>query len=160
MARTGPIKYSLEFGANIGLNLLALRKLLPSIQLEAIEINSEAAKELRSSKNVIVHEKSILDFVPSKSYDLAFTRGVLINIDPQSLYIVSDKLFRCANKYILIAEYYNPQPIEVTYRGHKNKLFKRDFAGDMLDLYKDLRLVDYGFIYHRDPFPQGDITWF
>ena len=31
----------------------------------------------------------------------------------------------------------------------------------MLDRFPDLRLLDYGFAYHRDPvFPQDDITWF
>ncbi|HND74014.1 MAG TPA: hypothetical protein PKW10_06205, partial [Saprospiraceae bacterium] len=63
--------------------------------------------------------------------------------------------------YILIAEYYNPSPVTLNYRGHSNRLFKRDFAGDMLDQYPDLRLIDYGFCYRRDNlFPQDDITWF
>ena len=61
----------------------------------------------------------------------------------------------------LIAEYYNPTPIKVEYRGHKEKLFKRDFCGEMLDQYSDLTLLDYGFLYHRDNnFPQDDISWF
>jgi hypothetical protein len=45
--------------------------------------------------------------------------------------------------------------------GHDERLFKRDFCGEILDRHADLELVDYGFAYHRDPkFPQGDITWF
>jgi len=40
-------------------------------------------------------------------------------------------------------------------------LFKRDFAGEMLDRFKDLELLDYGFVYHRDNnFPQDDLNWF
>jgi len=40
-------------------------------------------------------------------------------------------------------------------------LFKRDFAGEMLERFADLKLLDYGFVYRRDPnFPQDDITWF
>jgi hypothetical protein len=40
-------------------------------------------------------------------------------------------------------------------------LFKRDFAGEMLERYPDLELIDYGFVYKRDNnFPQDDITWF
>ena len=43
---------------------------------------------------------------------------------------------------------------------HQNKLFKRDFAGDLIDSY-GLKLIDYGFIYKRDNWaPQDDITWF
>ena len=53
------------------------------------------------------------------------------------------------------------EPIEVAYRGHRNRLFKRDFAGELLDRQDDLGLLDYGFVYHRDPvFPQHDTTWF
>ena len=62
---------------------------------------------------------------------------------------------------MLLCEYYNPSPATVTYRGHDNRLFKRDFCGEMHELYPDLALVDYGFAYHADPvFPQDDITWF
>ena len=70
-------------------------------------------------------------------------------------------MYRAASRYILVSEYYNPKPTEITYRQHKGKLFKRDFAGDMLDKFPDLNLIDYGFVYHRDPnFPQDDMTWF
>lgn len=48
----------------------------------------------------------------------------------------------------------------MTYRGHARRLFKRDFAGEMIDRY-GLSLVDYGFVYHRDAVsPQDDVTWF
>ena len=49
----------------------------------------------------------------------------------------------CSKKFILIAEYYNPTPVEVSYRGHNGKLFKRDFAGEMMKKYSDLKLIDY-----------------
>ena len=72
-----------------------------------------------------------------------------------------DLLYQTTRRYLCVAEYYNPKPVEVTYRGHSNKLFKRDFAGELLDKFPDLKLVDYGFAYHRDNyFPQDDITWF
>ena len=61
----------------------------------------------------------------------------------------------------MICEYYNPNPVSVNYRGHKDKLFKRDFADEFLNKYNNLTLLDYGFIYRKDPsFPQDDITWF
>ena len=38
---------------------------------------------------------------------------------------------------------------------------KRDFAGEMMDRHPELQLVEYGFVYKRDPnFPQNDVTWF
>ena len=73
----------------------------------------------------------------------------------------ANRLGSSDSDHILIAEYYNPAPVEVSYRGNSGKLFKRDFAGEMLDRYADLHLLDYGFGYHRDPqFPVDDITWF
>ena len=71
------------------------------------------------------------------------------------------RLHDCSRRYVLVAEYYNPSPVAIPYRGHDDRLFKRDFAGELLERYDDLRLVDYGFVYHRDPvFPLDDITWF
>lgn len=59
----GPINSCIEFGANIGLNLAALRMLYPSQNQYAVEINKQAAEELLEhlpEKNVF--KMSILDF--------------------------------------------------------------------------------------------------
>ena len=86
---------------------------------------------------------------------------MLIHIHPDHLTTVYDQLYNSSRKYILMAEYYNPSPVSVNYRGHEDRLFKRDFAGEIMDRYSDLKLIDYGFAYHRDPvWPQDDITWF
>ncbi|NCC60643.1 MAG: pseudaminic acid biosynthesis-associated methylase [Verrucomicrobiae bacterium] len=152
---------AIEFGANIGLNVAAIKHILPDIHLDAVEINPSATKILREKNTCsTVFNESILTFESENRYELTFTKGVLIHIAPEKLPEVYDKLFTYSKKYILIAEYYNPTPTTVTYRGHREKLFKRDFAGEMLDRYDSLRLADYGFIYRRDIFPQDDLTWF
>lgn len=158
--RTGPVSSLIEFGANIGLNLESIRRLLPKASLSAVEINATAVTELKKMSDIDVHQQSILDFAPDRQYELALIKGVLIHIAPERLIDVYDRLYASTNRFICLAEYYNPAPVEVTYRGHSGKLFKRDFAGEMLDRFADLRLVDYGFAYHRDYFPQDDITWF
>jgi spore coat polysaccharide biosynthesis protein SpsF len=159
---TQGVQSVIEFGANIGLNLRAIRHLMPHATLSAIEINSKAVAELEQwgeLKNI--YPMSILDFKPKGSFDLVLIKGVLIHINPEMLPQVYDSLYQTSRKYICIAEYYNPTPVTVPYRGHEDRLFKRDFAGEMLDKYPDLKLIDYGFAYHRDPnHPQGDITWF
>lgn len=164
LRQTSRIDSCLEFGANIGLNLRALRQLLPSAALSAVEINGDAARTLGewlSSTGGEVTQASILDWKPTGVVDLALIKGVLIHIAPTHLPVVYEKLYQSSRRYILIAEYYNPTPISAPYRGHTDRLFKRDFAGEMLDRYTDLALVDYGFVYHRDAmFPQDDITWF
>lgn len=86
---------------------------------------------------------------------------MLIHINPDELQEVYRKLYESSKRYICIAEYYNPTPVTVQYRGNSDRLFKRDFAGEFMDKYPDTALVDYKFNYHRDyHFPQDDSTWF
>jgi pseudaminic acid biosynthesis-associated methylase len=161
LVHTRQVNSVIEFGANIGLNLKAIRQLLPKSKLSAIEINQKAVAELKKIGDVEIYHKSILNFSPDYLRDFVLTKGVLIHINPSSLSKVYDLLYQTSKRYICIAEYYNPKPVEVNYRGHSNKLFKRDFAGEMLDRFNDLMLLNYGFAYHRDNyFPQDDITWF
>ncbi len=160
-SQTHAVSSVIEFGANIGLNLQAIRQLLPNIKLSAVEINSKAVKHLEKIDAINIHNKSIFDYKPENTYDLVLIKGVLIHIKPSELDNAYELLYQASNKYICIAEYYNPSPIEIQYRGHSEKLFKRDFAGEIMDKFPDIKLVDYGFVYHRDNnFPQDDVTWF
>jgi spore coat polysaccharide biosynthesis protein SpsF len=162
LARAGKIESCIEFGANIGMNLRALRLLYPELDGHAIEINPQAAEKLAEVIPAAnIHQQSILDFAPARQWDLALIKGVLIHINPDWLSKVYDALHRSSCRYVLLCEYYNPTPVAVSYRGHSDRLFKRDFCGELLDRHEDLELVDYGFAYRRDPaFPQDDITWF
>jgi spore coat polysaccharide biosynthesis protein SpsF len=152
----------LEFGANIGMNLRALKLLYPQLRPSAIEINATAAAQLREWPDMgDVFEGSILDYAPDRRFDLVLVKGVLIHQSPEHLPQVYDALHAATGRYLLVAEYYNPSPVAVPYRGHVDRLFKRDFCGEILDRHDDLRLLEYGFAYRRDPdFPQDDITWF
>lgn len=162
LARTTGVCSAVEFGCNIGINLSALSGLTPGIELRAIEINANAAAIARERlpEAEIIHG-SIFDFEAAAACDLAFTCGVLIHLDPAMLPRVYAKLAAAAKRYVVIAEYYNPSPVTVTYRGHAERLFKRDFAGEFMEAQPQFRLVDYGFVYRRDPIaPLDDITWF
>ena len=164
--RMSRINSVVELGSNIGLNLKALELLFPGQDQTAVEINTVAAKKIKESlPNARVFNLAISDFNPSLLVggpsDLALIKGVLIHINPDQLDVVYEKLYESSKKFILICEYYNPTPDTVSYRGYEDKLFRRDFAGEMLDKFIDLKLVDYGFSYHRDlSFPQDDISWF
>lgn len=158
---TNSINSVIEFGANIGINLQAIKSLLPNANLSAIEINASAVNELKKKQDLKVYHSSILEFEADKTREFVFIKGVLIHINPDKLQAVYEKLYQTSNRYICLAEYYSPAPVEIDYRGHSEKLFKRDFAGEILDKYADLKLVDYGFVYHRDShFAQDDLNWF
>lgn len=162
LQQAGRIESCIEFGANIGMNLKALKFLYPSIKLNAIEINENAANSLGDfigKDNV--YNGSIFEYNVESKLQLSLIKGVLIHINPNMLQKVYEQLYNSSEKFILIAEYYNPTPVSLNYRGHDDRLFKRDFAGEFLDKYQDTELIDYGFSYRRDPaFPQDDITWF
>jgi pseudaminic acid biosynthesis-associated methylase len=161
LPRSSGIGSVLEVGANVGLNLQAIQLLLPGAELCAVEINEQAVAELRKLPRVQVHHASVLEFVPARQFDMVLVKGLLIHIDPTHLSRVYDLMYQASGRFICLVEYYNPTPVSVPYRGHADRLFKRDFAGELLERFSDLRLVDYGFAYHRDPvFPQDDLNWF
>lgn len=154
----GDFDNMIELGANIGLNIEAIKRIYPHIKAAAVEINEKAFSRLLKVADV-AYNCNLFDSRITGQYDLAFTKGVLIHINPDDLQAAYKRLFDLSRRYILICEYYNPKPVEIEYRGEKGKLWKRDFAGEMMDAYP-LRLVDYGFVYHRDEWPQDDVTWF
>jgi pseudaminic acid biosynthesis-associated methylase len=162
LSKVGELTSCVEFGANIGMNLRAIKLLYPNIELSAVEINKNAAAELENFiGSHAVFTGSLFDYPIEKKSDLVLVKGVLIHIHPDKLVTTYKKIYEASKSNILICEYYNPSPVEISYRGHSDRLFKRDFAGEMLDMYPDLKLVNYGFVYHRDPsFPQDDINWF
>jgi len=161
LSHTRGVTSAIEFGANIGNNLRALRDLRPTLELHAVEINATAAAEIEVWDGATVEVASLLDFVPPRQWDLSFTKGVLIHLPPKALPAVYDKLVAASSRYVMVCEYYNPSPVAVSYRGREQALFKRDFAGEILDAHPELALVDYGFTYHRDTaHPLDDSTWF
>jgi pseudaminic acid biosynthesis-associated methylase len=149
-----------EYGCSSGGNLRAIAAVFPWSKLYGCEINPKAvemARELGTPAEIT--RASIFDYQPPGVCDLALSAGLLIHIHPDRLPDAYEALYRATRKYILLIEYYNPTPVEIPYRGHAGRLWKRDFAGEMMDRY-GLQLEDYGFIYHRDEYPQDDVTWF
>ena len=156
---TKKVNSILELGCNIGLNLESLNRISKKFELLGIEINKKAYQEL--SKKHTAFESSVIDFIANRKYELVFTFVFLIHINPNELEKIYKKLYTLSNRYILIAEYFNPLPVVVEYRNEKSALFKRDFAGDLLDLYPDLKLIDHGFFWKRDKVcGEDNINWF
>tara|TARA_B100000212_G_scaffold310623_1_gene261820 strand:- start:697 stop:1326 length:630 start_codon:yes stop_codon:yes gene_type:complete len=163
LKNTNNIKTCIEFGSNIGMNIKALQKLFPNQEQHAIEINKDAVSYLKKvipEGNII--NDSIINFKPFKKWDLVLIKGVLIHINPEMLQKVYLSLVNACSKYLLINEYYNPKPVTIDYRGHDERLFKRDFAGEILDTFPEMKLIDYGFLYERDPVHKrvGSTNWF
>jgi pseudaminic acid biosynthesis-associated methylase len=152
----------LECGSNVGRNIGFLEEILPTARKSVIEI-SQPAFEIVSKQYQLEHafNGSIMEseFAPA-SFDLVFTVGVLIHINPEELVANMQRMLGYSRRYVLIGEYFNRTPVMLEYQGQKNKLFKRDFGKLFIENFP-VKLVDYGFlwghIYDRAGF--DDITW-
>jgi len=152
--KAGVIDSIIEFGAGRGENLEAIHRLLRSAELWGVELNEFAAQQINVG-NVI---RGSMFHVEHPQCDLAFTKGLLIHIPQEQLQAAYEVLYRASKRYILIAEYFSPTPVEVEYRGRNGLLWKRDFAGEMLDRFPDLTVVDYGFSWKRMT-GQDNLNW-
>ncbi len=142
----------LEVGANLGINLQALGH-LTSAELFAVEPNALARAKLL--ENRVVPANNINDCLshdlsfPDESVDLVFTSGVLIHIHPDNLLSSCSEIYRVTRRYIVCIEYFSDKPEEISYRGHGEMLFKRDFGSFWLDNFPNLETKDYGFVWKR-----------
>lgn len=147
-----PPQSILEVGANIGINLRALRA-LTGARLFAVEPNDKARQRLIDDKVVAASDlrsglASSIDW-PNGVADLVFTSGVLIHIHPDQLEHSVREIHRCAARWIAAIEYFSDRPETIPYRGHVDRLFKRDFGGFWLDTFPELRVAAYGFLWKR-----------
>lgn len=151
-----------EVGCNIGMNFAALQLLFPDVKNTGIEINEKAAEIARQLKNTAeIINDSIVNFDSNRTFDLVFSKGVLIHLNPDELPSVYKKMAKLSGKYVLIAEYFNPAPVSLTYRGHEDRLFKRDFANEFMGANPEFKLRSYAFHYKNvNNFSQDNITWF
>ena len=161
LQKTFGVRSICEMGANKGHNLGAIQALSPMYELTGVEINPVAFDLLKAIPRVTAINSAIQDFNPAAQFDLVFTCGVLIHLNPDDLPKVYEKMMSLSSRYILINEYFNPVPVEISYRGHSEKLFKRDFAGELMDQYPNqLRVVATGFLWKRVEPTWDDATWF
>jgi len=152
----------LELGCNVGRNVRQLQDVIPDAKPSVIEI-SEEAYNFALSRYDFEHSFNgpILDSnFEDNFFNLTFTIGVLIHINPDQLLDHMQKLFSYSNEYVVIGEYFNRTPVSLEYQGEKDRLFKRDFGKLFLENFP-VELVDYGFlwghIYDKSGF--DDITW-
>ncbi len=156
LRETGVIRSALEFGAGTGTNLQALKSLY-GCRTVGVEVNPDACARMTADAAIC---SPALECAP-QACKLVLTKGFLIHVPPEDLEATYAKIYACSTRYVLLCEYFNPAPVEVEYRGHRGRLWKRDFAGEMLDAHPDLALLDYGFSYGRDPQMPGDnMNWF
>jgi len=151
----------LEVGCNAGLNLRALRH-ISDATLSAVEPNKKARDILID--DAVLDEARLHDATgdnlpfPDQAFDLTFTSGVLIHIEPENLESVYREIHRVSGRFILTMEYFSPRPETISYRGNDDMLFKRDFGALWLDLFDDMEPVAEGFFWKRTT-GLDDLNW-
>ncbi|MBD2201237.1 methyltransferase domain-containing protein [Calothrix sp. FACHB-1219] len=161
LQKTYGVRTICELGANRGHNLQAIANLSRNFELTGVELNQVAIAELDKMPGVKAKQASIQEFETDEKFDLVFTCGVLIHINPEDLPIIYEKIYNISSRYILLNEYYNPVPVEVHYRGHTSKLFKRDFASEFLEQYKGkVSVIDNGFLWNKIHPGWDNTNWF
>ncbi|GEA29291.1 pseudaminic acid biosynthesis-associated methylase [Clostridium diolis] len=134
----------LEIGCNVG-NQLRLLQNMGFKQLYGIELQKyavEKAKELTSNINIM---QGSAEDIPFKDgyFDLVFTSGVLIHINPKDIKKVLKEIYRCSNNYIWGFEYYSDNYEQINYRGNNELLWKADFSKQYLNEFKKLKIEKY-----------------
>lgn len=149
----------LEVGANIGINLVAIKRILPPVvHCAAVEPNSKAADlllRLGVANEVWTNSADDL-YIADNRFDVVFTSGVLIHIEPSQLLKSCKEIHRVSKRYVICAEYFSDQPIEIEYRG--SFIWKRDWGQFWLDNFEDLRPINCGFAW-RGLTGLDNITW-
>ncbi len=132
----------LEVGSNIGLQLEVLRK-MGFTRAEGVELNDYAVSQAKKiHPNVTVESGSVFNLPYADNYfDLVFTSGVLIHIDPKDLGEATYEIHRVSKKLIWGFEYFATEPMDIEYRGEKGFLWKRDFGAFYLESFSDLKLI-------------------
>lgn len=153
----------LECGCNIGRNIEQLSYVLPEAKPSIIEISPDAYSVVTQRFENLEYKvnKPILEAsLPKEYFELVYTIGVLIHINPEQLIEHMCKMYDFSSKYILMGEYFNRTPVSLVYQGEKERLFKRDFGKLFIENF-NVKLIDYGFLWGHiyDAAGFDDITW-
>ncbi len=151
----------LEVGANIGLNLRALKAVK---EMDGFALEPNAAARARLVTDKVVPSERVMDgsadAIPLKdnAVDLAFTCGVMIHIPPDRLLGSCTEIHRVATRYIACIEYFSVEPTSITYRSRDDLLFKRVSGDFWMSNFPGLELLDYGFFWKRAT-GLDNLTW-
>jgi pseudaminic acid biosynthesis-associated methylase len=132
----------LEVGCNTGMQLASLKAMgftnLYGVELQAYAV--EKAKEYTQGISIIQGSAFELPF-RDKYFDMVFTSGVLIHIEPSNLSKVFSEMYRCSKKFIWGFEYFADKTTNINYRGNEGFLWKANYGKLLRDQFSDLKLV-------------------
>jgi pseudaminic acid biosynthesis-associated methylase len=141
----------LEVGSNIGNQLLCLQKMgfKNLYGIEPLEYAVELSKKRTKGINII--QGNVFDLPFKDNYfDLVFTSGVLIHINPKNIKKAIREIYRCTSKYIWGLEYYSERYQEIIYRENKNLLWKGNFVEIYKSTFPSLKVCGIRYLKYLD----------
>ncbi|MHC4190092.1 MAG: pseudaminic acid biosynthesis-associated methylase [Planctomycetota bacterium] len=148
------VKSVMEVGCGVGVQLRTVKRCLGAeATLWGVEPFPGAIMQSQKYPDLLNIVQSDCYDIPFKDgfFDLVFTHCVLIHIHPDNLIKGMKEIYRASSRYILGYEYWADKLHEVEYRGHKNVMWKGDYAQMYMDAFPDLKLVysqDYEYFDH------------
>ena len=132
----------LEIGSNIGSQLACLKR-MGFKRLYGIEPQESALTYCRKQVAQLNVIKADAFDIPFKDgyFDLVFTSGVLIHINPRDIKRAIKEIYRCSSRYIWGFEYYSKEYETMDYRGENNLLWKADFLRLYTEMFPGLKKV-------------------
>lgn len=126
IAAFAPINSILEVGCNSGPNLYLLAKRFPQAQIVGIDINSKAvqygnaqfAQEGIPNVKLSLGKADELGQFQDKSFDVVFTRAVLIHIGPDKINNVIKEMIRITRRALILVEGHCFEPQDKDPHGH------------------------------------------
>ena len=114
-----------EVGCNVGNNLSSFNK---SVNVTGIDLNESALKNASVNyPNFKFKKASAIDIpFPDNSFDLVFTRGVLIHINPDDLKKAISELYRISKKWIFNLEYFGEDEKMIEWKRGNDLLWYRN----------------------------------
>lgn len=149
----------LEVGCNVGGNLRYVAESVRVGGVHGLDVNRKALRELRTQHPDINAVEGSARDLPFRDtwFDLVFTMGVLIHQPESTLPLVMSEMVRVSSEWVLCGEYFAEQTEEVSYRGQKGALFRRNYGGLFQALFPQLYLHSTGFLSKADGW--DDVTW-
>lgn len=144
----------LEVGCNTGSQLQILRN-MGFHNLYGLEIQWYAIEKAKSqTKDINIIQGSCFD-IPFKDgfFDIVFTSGVLIHINPTDLPVAMKEIARCSKSYIWGYEYFSENVVEINYRGNTGFLWKADYCKIYMENIPNLEIIkknNYKYIQNQD----------
>lgn len=134
----------LDVGCNAGWNLRALRSIDSSLEMSGVDVNHEALEQCVAEGFDVVNAPAteIVDTFGPHAAQMVITSGVLIHIPPEQLVDTMQAIIAASSQYVLAIEYDAPTQVEVEYRGHAGRLWKRPYGAIYQQL--GLSLVETG----------------